>query len=82
MPSAYVDGGGHMVAIGLIKSTHKYDEYKTGCYKDALGLLLHTLCVGQKILSNVRKDRALDLDICDGNPFKGSIRSQARKLVN
>ena len=36
MRSAYVDGGGHMVA-NLIKSTHKYDEYKTGCYKDALG---------------------------------------------
>ena len=36
MPSAYVDGGGHMVA-NPIKSTHKYGEYKTGCYKDALG---------------------------------------------
>ena len=65
MPSAYVDGGGHMVA-NQIKSTHKYVEHKLGVTKMPWGLL-HTLCVDQKILSNVRKD----LNVCDGNPFKG-----------
>ena len=77
MRGAYVDGGGHMVA-NQIKSTHKYGEYKLGGTKIPWGLL-HTLGVDQKNCQMFGKTET-DLNICDGNPFRGLIQSQARPI--
>ena len=56
MPSAYVDGGGHMVA-NQIKSTHKYIWVQTGCYKDALGPASYFVCWPKNIVKCSKRHR-------------------------